>query len=590
MAYKTQLVDKVGTFSAMLIALGFLFTFFIFIIAGAAGPGTVVRMSLPLLPLSNTTCNNPYSCVVSVGAQFTGLSSYNQFVVATASLQRPTNLNTGLPAALSGSFSFDLTYTLNAWSTDNSGVISIINSNATHVLTMYCPANQLYCTGNSFVQPIFSQTFLTQPSYTFFASFQSPLAPFAAAVGGNLSSNVVFQLDGTYLNDQYTRFELGSKYFFFAMSLITFSVYTYFLRNGAGSIDPRDPTKRLKSTSEQSWVWWLSFLLIWYNDPFFAITLLQPNIAAAGFTAVSTVTFLAALLFYWLVQFDLSRLQGLAGGETSSQEGATGWCARYCNLSAIGAALCFWIPKILLIAFFWLASLSLYMWTRIMQITDPAYNVYEAFPQQAAYFNQFATAIGVFYVLYLLVLMFMGFATCKRMKPSARFPVAVTIIAIFITVITIFMQAYTAERQNAAAFMCAYAIANCYVWFLMISFLPLYEPSPADLVEKSESGVKDITGLNQLVQHNIPLDGVGESKAIDLLEAGVQTDFGTEAEFIAVRVHARSEEEIPLGGNEAVPHDEYAQGAEEFGEASAVAPPALPPRKGAAAASVPSWR
>ena len=60
-------------------------------------------------------------------------------------------------------------------------------------------------------------------------------------------------------------------------------------------------------------MWWLGLFLILFNDPLFPMSLEKPDLAYAGFSAFGTVTFVTSLLFYFIVQLDLMRIQGEGG-------------------------------------------------------------------------------------------------------------------------------------------------------------------------------------------------------------------------------------------------------------------------------------
>jgi hypothetical protein len=96
--------------------------------------------------------------------------------------------------------------------------------------------------------------------------------------------------------------QLGAKYFFFAVSLIMFAVYTWALYAGPGARNP-DTKAQLPTSEHQRWTWWLSLGLVFANDPLFAAHLLTPSIGVAGFFAFCSFSFIVTLLFYWCVEW-----------------------------------------------------------------------------------------------------------------------------------------------------------------------------------------------------------------------------------------------------------------------------------------------
>lgn len=90
--------------------------------------------------------------------------------------------------------------------------------------------------------------------------------------------------------------------------------YSVRLRMGPGSKDAEG--KRIPTSIQQKWVWALGFLLFWFDDPTFVTYITSPTLVISGFYAVCSFTFLTVILLYWLVIFDLGRMQGEKGGCT----------------------------------------------------------------------------------------------------------------------------------------------------------------------------------------------------------------------------------------------------------------------------------
>ena len=82
----------------------------------------------------------------------------------------------------------------------------------------------------------------------------------------NLDGSVALLFKMGRINAAFTQFQLGAKYFFFVMSLVMFSVYTWALYSGPGAKDP-DTKAQLPTTEHQRWCWWLSLGLVFANDP-----------------------------------------------------------------------------------------------------------------------------------------------------------------------------------------------------------------------------------------------------------------------------------------------------------------------------------
>ena len=95
------------------------------------------------------------------------------------------------------------------------------------------------------------------------------------------------------MDPRYSNSVLAVRYTFFAFSLITLILF--------GS--------RIKKLAfdnwviEQKFVAVLSFLLIWFNDPLYAATLLAPNRITAVIGVIFFSNFICCLFLYWLVLY-----------------------------------------------------------------------------------------------------------------------------------------------------------------------------------------------------------------------------------------------------------------------------------------------
>ena len=235
---------------------------------------------------------------------------------------------------------------------------------------------------------------------------------------------------------------------------------SYFLLRGKGTRDP-GTGKKLPSTDMQKWVWWMSLGLVFYNDPLFAATLLAPNIGTGAFYAFCAISLLCTLFMYWLVIFDRVRIRIFATDDFKKIKHAT-LAAKLCSFtSRLGAAMCFWIPKLLLITVFWVVTMSFYMYERIIQVNDPGADIYQDFPAATQYFNQFLAFLVAFYAIWITVLCLIGCTGCKRMSPSQRFVMGVTMSSIVIILAcTAGAQYFQVGTTTAVAFMTTLASVN----------------------------------------------------------------------------------------------------------------------------------
>ncbi|CAD8107305.1 unnamed protein product [Paramecium sonneborni] len=107
------------------------------------------------------------------------------------------------------------------------------------------------------------------------------------------STNIQLYLEGVTVNPNYSNSVLGIRYTFFAFSLITFSLFVHRISKLAFQ----------NWVIEQKFVTVLSFLLPWFNDPLYAITLLIPNRITAVIGVIFFSNFICCLFLYWLVLY-----------------------------------------------------------------------------------------------------------------------------------------------------------------------------------------------------------------------------------------------------------------------------------------------
>jgi hypothetical protein len=446
---KRQLVllDVLSTRATVLAGVGFFAALALLVIIGAVGPLAVKWSEQTVAP----ACADPTSCLVT-GTFAVTLTPYNQAVWLLARIQRPTNPATNELLSPSLSLSWPQNYTV---SVVGDGVL--LTDAAPHTNTVTCPPNQAACSPLF----VFAESHLTRSNYVATISMFAPTRLFPVIPGASVQ--VVLRM-GT-IDPAYTSFQVGWKSTFCVFSALLLAYYSArvggLLGKGARSAASGE---RLTTTTAQKWVAVLGVLLFFFNDPSYLSYVTKPDLGVSGFYAVCSTTFLAALLLYWLVTFDLARLQGEQGLAYSVEDEED-------PRRRPGA--CFWVPKILLIAAFWTISIASYMYARFMQASDPSFSVVETVGGGvAAWFATFIAGLLAVYVLYafgLLVLCFRLFAT---LRAPSRFVVAVTVTALLFTLVGLFLGSVTALRETSALYLASFGSANVYVGTLMLLHLP----------------------------------------------------------------------------------------------------------------------
>jgi len=481
---KFMYLDTLSTKGLVFSALCFFISLFIMVIVGAYGPVAGKSIEYPL----TTTCSNPQNCTTILSLVLPDLSPFNQATWFTARMQRPILISTNKPALPASSFRYTQSYF-----TDVIADGTVLASNVPHNVEVNCQPYQDVCSG----MLIFAAAHIYYTKYTVKVTLVNPQLPYAQ-FGNDLSPNVGVTLRHGYIADEYTMFEIGWKVFFLVITAII--VIAFIVRQITGPGSRNDLRKIIPSTTEQKWIMALGILLFFYNDPTFPTYISKPSLIFSGFYAVCSFTFIATILLYWLVMFDLARLQGEAGLHVSIDS--------LPPHQRPGA--CFWVPKILIICTIWTIAIASYMYARIMQLEDPTFSIFENVGQQVVqWFGTFVAGLGGVYVLYIFALMVLGCRHIKNMRSSSRFLLIVTITALIVILIGLFLNSYTALRETSAAFLSGAGVANIYVWTLMILHLPVEDPNKKDDHQELEpTPTTDNGGDNNEEEDEAPIPSI----------------------------------------------------------------------------------
>jgi hypothetical protein len=249
---------------------------------------------------------------------------------------------------------------------------------------------------------------------------------------------------------------------------VVFLVYTVLLACGPGVTDA-ESGKRVAATFEQKFILALSLLVIFLDRPGFASEIVQPTLGAYAFGAVTQTTALAALLFYWLFHFHIIALQSEAGASGMQWDDAAygagdAGSGRRPHPSPVGP--CFFIPKVLIITLGWAVFLSTLLYSRYMQLTDPAFSVMESYPEFAGYLRGFAFAIGGVYLLMLAFYVALGLRKCRSMPRSGVLFTTVTLLPVVLVLAGVFTNSFTSTVSGSGFFVLSYGVANVYIWML----------------------------------------------------------------------------------------------------------------------------
>jgi hypothetical protein len=447
---KATLLDTLSWKQATLAAVAFFATVVITLIVGAAGPTAASTTSFAVSAPCAGACTAPLT--VSLGQ----LTQYNQVTWLTARMRRPLLADGVTPAGLNSRVQFFLTWSLQSAAANG---LPWAASGVNRTANIVCDPGMATC--SPFL--LFSQVITRPVTYDISIVVSDPLAAFRA-FGGAVQPGVFFDLSQGTLNAEYTSFEAGFKIFYQVVTMILWLAYLVSLYRADGARSPVTGAL-LSSTQEQIWVCALGISCFWFDDPLFITFLVAPTLAAAGFTALMTATFVALLLFWFLCIADNARLEGAAGVR---------WRAGHAPRAAA-----YWIPKVILCTTIWAILLSLYVFQRIATIQDPSFTFADSFgPEYVAWGGRFIAGIGAIYVIYFFVLCVLAFRAFKATAPSTRYLLAVSVTTLILTLVGLFSQSFSATRNTTALFMASYGVPTVYIWSLLVLMRPA--PAPAD--------------------------------------------------------------------------------------------------------------
>jgi hypothetical protein len=142
-----------------------------------------------------------------------------------------------------------------------------------------CPEGSEYCNDNLFL--LYPQ--ITAPGYKFIITLM--LEPHHNSILEAMSFFIYAS------NPTYTTYLMALRYTLLALSVITFAIYTcYYIKS---PVELR--------TFEHRYILMLSIALIFFNDPFYALTILKSNPFWAVLSTLFVTTFVSLLVFFWMI-------------------------------------------------------------------------------------------------------------------------------------------------------------------------------------------------------------------------------------------------------------------------------------------------
>ncbi|KAH3746031.1 transmembrane protein [Pelomyxa schiedti] len=247
-----------------------------------------------------------------------------------------------------------------------------------------------------------------------------------------------------FVNASNTEFELWWRFTFLGLTFFAICLFSWFIRK----------LKLPNWAIEQKWTSILLFALVGYNNPAFPLFLLFDGWFPIFINQVLTTIFYAVLLLYWLVTFD--------GIRKESQK---------------MSALKFYLPKFIYVGVCWALIVLVLTWNQMHKIDDPTHS-YTTDIGGYMFFAIGALILILIYVAWVGYVIFRAFVESSgalflrtRIRFFGGFTIFVMILFSFLLVITFY--SHPSIENNAAKFLTTIALANIYVWVLVVMFLPV---------------------------------------------------------------------------------------------------------------------
>ncbi|KAL5239950.1 hypothetical protein ACI65C_007360 [Semiaphis heraclei] len=228
---------------------------------------------------------------------------------------------------------------------------------------------------------------------------------------------------------------------------------------------------------EQKWTVVLLPLLILFNGPTLPLTLLTSNQLIGMLDGVFQVTFICAILLFWLCIY-----HGLRQNESKP--------------------IAFYLPKVILVGPFWICGVIMAKYRRMNEFDDPAFS-YEI--DSSAYTN-IKSCVGIFaviYIVYLVCLILRAYYERRDLRSTPYFVDRLQFVTISIAIplkicyLTIrhmkhglgliedsFSADLNTEYRTSALFMNFYGVCNFYVFTLAAVYSPKKKPGFESLLTK----------------------------------------------------------------------------------------------------------
>jgi len=301
------------------------------------------------------------------------------------------------------------------------------------------------------------------------------------------------------VNKNYTKYELGLRYTFLALTCLVLFWFATRLRQLSTQM----------WGYQQKWVLALLSMLILFDGPLTAFRIYtvndvnlqdydspsehdrneaskqvlntvssnqQTSRVLTDLCMFCTTSFVAVIMVYFL-----AILEEMGSGGVWQYFGC-----EFCLKRSVSNSL-----KVLVVGSFWAATFSAYLTQAHAQERDPGFTLFDQDEEELTPWVVTIAVLLALYLLWLLVLLLDAFRALKGLTSPFRFIALITLVTIVVVLVGPFFGAYYSIPKSAAAFAVIFGLVNLYVYVLAFSYLPKLD----DLaVSSTDEGFGEIMG------------------------------------------------------------------------------------------------
>ncbi|KAJ5075323.1 transmembrane protein [Anaeramoeba ignava] len=303
--------------------------------------------------------------------------------------------------------------------------------NDVHTRTIKCDSHSK-CDSIYFIH----ETFIEYSIYQFFIQIEPD------TLETELFSGVTFKFE--FYNTHFVMFRMIFGFVYVIFSIFVLLFWTYKTSKISWKV----------FTFEQKWVTVLLFALVFFNNPFFPITIIGRGWFPEFLDVLFILVFVFLMLLFWLVMFDSFRFRPEERTFTK-----------------------FLLPKISILFVQFVFNFALILIQRLHLKNDPEYE--EADDLKG--YKPLAIISIILFVVYLLWLIYSIYRAFREIhqftnwKPVFYFFFNITIIDIILFAIFVGVGTLHSEKSNPLVFLATYGLFNFYIYTLAIGFFPTTE-------------------------------------------------------------------------------------------------------------------